>query len=126
MKEKPTLVALIREAECIGCKKCIDACPVDAILGASQFMHTVISMECVGCKLCIAPCPVDCIDMIEKNDLIISRVERKKKAIARYHARKNRLAKEQSSVEADLTVYSTIEKKQYIKDAIKRAKLKKI
>ena len=57
-------VALIREAECIGCTKCIQACPVDAILGAPKLMHTVISVECTGCALCVEPCPVDCIDMI--------------------------------------------------------------
>lgn len=58
------LVAFIREAECIGCTKCIQACPVDAILGAAKLMHTVISDICTGCDLCVAPCPVDCIDMI--------------------------------------------------------------
>ncbi len=58
-------VAVIREAECIGCTKCIRACPVDAILGAGKVMHTVIASECTGCDLCVEPCPVDCIDMIE-------------------------------------------------------------
>lgn len=57
-------VAFIREAECIGCTKCIQACPVDAILGAAKQMHTVISAECTGCDLCVEPCPVDCIDML--------------------------------------------------------------
>jgi electron transport complex protein RnfB len=57
-------VAHIREAECIGCTKCIQACPVDAILGAAKHMHTVIVSECTGCDLCVEPCPVDCIDMI--------------------------------------------------------------
>lgn len=59
----PAQVAFIREAECIGCTKCIQACPVDAILGASRLMHTVIIDECTGCDLCVAPCPVDCIEM---------------------------------------------------------------
>lgn len=58
------LVAFIREDECIGCTKCIQACPVDAILGAAKHMHTVIASECTGCDLCVEPCPVDCIDMI--------------------------------------------------------------
>lgn len=57
-------VAFIREDECIGCTKCIQACPVDAILGAAKQMHTVIASECTGCDLCVEPCPVDCIDMI--------------------------------------------------------------
>lgn len=62
--ELPT-VAYIREDECIGCTKCIQACPMDAILGAAKQMHTVIVDECTGCDLCVEPCPVDCIDMIE-------------------------------------------------------------
>ncbi len=56
-------VAYIREDECIGCTKCIQACPVDAILGAAKQMHTVIVDECTGCDLCVEPCPVDCIEM---------------------------------------------------------------
>lgn len=63
--EKPRMVARIREAECIGCTKCIQACPVDAIVGAARQMHTVIKDECTGCDLCVEPCPVDCIDMVE-------------------------------------------------------------
>ncbi len=63
--EKPPMVAFIRETECIGCTKCIQACPVDAIVGAARQMHTVIAAECTGCDLCVEPCPVDCIDMIE-------------------------------------------------------------
>jgi electron transport complex protein RnfB len=56
-------VAVIDEAACIGCFHCRNACPVDAIVGAPQFMHTVIESECTGCELCVAPCPVDCITM---------------------------------------------------------------
>lgn len=63
-EEKVKAVAYIREAECIGCTKCLQACPVDAILGAAKQMHTVIASECTGCDLCLEPCPVDCIDMI--------------------------------------------------------------
>lgn len=58
------MVAVIREEFCIGCTLCIQACPVDAILGAAKQMHTVIEKECTGCELCVPPCPVDCIDMI--------------------------------------------------------------
>lgn len=61
-------VAFIIEEDCIGCTKCIQACPVDAIIGATKQMHTIIKDECTGCDLCVAPCPVDCIEMrpIEK------------------------------------------------------------
>lgn len=58
------LVAFIDEQNCIGCTLCIQACPVDAILGSAKHMHTIIEAECTGCELCLPPCPVDCIDMI--------------------------------------------------------------
>ena len=68
--ETPRRVAVIDEEICIGCTLCIQACPVDAILGASKQMHTVIESECTGCDLCLPPCPVDCIHMVEpKQDL---------------------------------------------------------
>lgn len=60
-------VAFIRESDCIGCALCIDACPVDAILGAKRYTHTVIRQECTGCELCLPPCPVDCIDIVPLN-----------------------------------------------------------
>jgi len=63
-EEKPKTVAIIREDTCIGCTLCIQACPVDAILGAAKQMHSVIESECTGCELCLEPCPVDCIDMV--------------------------------------------------------------
>ena len=63
--EKPKTLAIIDEGRCIGCTLCIQACPVDAILGAAKQMHTVIANECTGCELCLSPCPVDCIDMVE-------------------------------------------------------------
>lgn len=61
---KPKSVAIIDEKTCIGCTLCIQACPVDAILGSAKHMHTVIEKECTGCELCLPPCPVDCIDMV--------------------------------------------------------------
>lgn len=60
----PRSVAFIRETECIGCTKCLPACPVDAIVGATRQLHTVIAELCTGCDLCIDPCPVDCIEMV--------------------------------------------------------------
>jgi len=62
--EKPKQVALIDEKICIGCTLCIQACPVDAIVGAAKQMHTIVADLCTGCELCIPPCPVECISMI--------------------------------------------------------------
>jgi Na+-translocating ferredoxin:NAD+ oxidoreductase subunit B len=61
--EGPTLVAVIDEARCIGCVKCLPPCPTDAIIGARRQTHTVVAELCTGCELCVAPCPVDCITM---------------------------------------------------------------
>ena len=63
-EEAPKLIAFINESQCIGCTKCIQACPVDAIVGSTKKIHTVISDECTGCKLCISSCPTDCISMV--------------------------------------------------------------
>lgn len=62
---QPKRLALIVEADCIGCTKCIQACPVDAIVGAPKRMHTVIEALCTGCELCLPPCPVDCIELVD-------------------------------------------------------------
>lgn len=62
--------AVIREDECIGCTKCISACPVDAIIGSGKLMHSILTDLCTGCELCIPPCPVDCIDLIEDDHVI--------------------------------------------------------
>ena len=67
--EGPPLVAVIDEATCIGCVKCLPPCPVDAIIGARKQMHTIITALCTGCELCIAPCPVDCISMVPRSAL---------------------------------------------------------
>jgi electron transport complex protein RnfB len=62
---KAKSIAIIDESTCIGCTLCIQACPVDAIIGAAKQMHTIVEKECTGCELCLPPCPVDCIDMVE-------------------------------------------------------------
>jgi Na+-translocating ferredoxin:NAD+ oxidoreductase subunit B len=61
--ERAPLVAWIDETRCIGCARCLPPCPVDAIVGAPKFLHTVLADRCTGCELCIAPCPVDCIEL---------------------------------------------------------------
>jgi len=90
--ERPRLVAVINEAECIGCTKCIPPCPTDAILGASKYMHTVITAQCTGCELCIAPCPVSCISM-EISTLPAWNRDDADQARRRYDAKNRRLVK---------------------------------
>lgn len=68
--QQPKRVAVIDEDICIGCTLCIQACPVDAIVGAPKLMHTVIESECTGCDLCLPPCPVDCIEMVKPCDTL--------------------------------------------------------
>ena len=85
----PPRVALIDEDTCIGCTKCIQACPVDAIVGASRHMHTVIASWCTGCELCIPPCPVDCIVMADSAALPHADLSRE-----RHELRAARLARE--------------------------------
>jgi len=93
---KSSRIAFIREAECIGCTKCIQACPVDAIVGAAQLMHTVVAELCIGCDLCVPPCPVDCIDMLEVEDHSTPEQQKEKAKLAkqRFQSRKVRLKKE--------------------------------
>jgi electron transport complex protein RnfB len=108
-------VAFIREAECIGCTKCIQACPIDAIVGAAKLMHTVIIDECTGCDLCVAPCPVDCIEMHPLppstlpvvGGLAFSLEEQRARAAKRDHARQRferrneRLQREEQQKQAE-------------------------
>jgi electron transport complex protein RnfB len=88
-QHKVKSVAYIVEQDCIGCIKCIAACPVDAILGAAKQMHTVLSSECTGCELCVAPCPVDCIVMLPQEASLngIKQYEMAQLAKQRYEAR---------------------------------------
>lgn len=124
-KTKPPMVALIREVECIGCTKCIQACPVDAILGSAKQMHTVIAAECTGCELCVAPCPVDCIEIVPQN-----KTEPDQQSSThfreRFQARQKRLAQEEK-IKKNIQQQNSLQKKQsYIEDAIARNKAKKI
>lgn len=76
------MIAWIDEPACIGCTKCIQACPVDAIVGASRHMHTVIAADCTGCELCIPPCPVDCIHMRPASTSVTEVIGDQRRALA--------------------------------------------
>jgi electron transport complex protein RnfB len=98
--ETAPMVAIIDEDVCIGCTKCIQACPVDAIVGAAKRMHTVIADECTGCELCVPPCPVDCIALVPISDRPLSRERVMQRAVqsrARFDARNARLARERDA-----------------------------
>jgi len=100
--EKPREVAVIDGEVCIGCTKCISACPVDAIVGAAKLMHTVITHECSGCELCIAPCPVDCIAMVQAPHAAVAAQNLAPRYRARYAAHNARIAREESERAAAL------------------------
>lgn len=103
--------AVIRQEECIGCSRCIPACPVDAIIGTNKFLHTVLLEECIGCRLCVDPCPVDCIEMQPLEDFVVE-VDKPKRALKarhRHHARQLRL---QQEAQRQLPVYANKEERQ--------------
>jgi len=97
--ERPLRVARIDEARCIGCTLCIQACPVDAIVGAAKQMHSVVAELCTGCDLCVAPCPVDCIALLPAQDAQWN-AERAGAARRRFEARRARLEREAAEREA--------------------------
>lgn len=95
--EGPVQVAVIDERLCIGCFKCVQACPVDAIVGAPKLMHTVLAAECSGCELCIPPCPVDCITLAPRAEVLPPPSAQAGLWRRRHGARKDRLAREQQA-----------------------------
>ncbi|WP_462379059.1 RnfABCDGE type electron transport complex subunit B [Pseudomonas sp. Marseille-QA0892] len=100
--EIPPQIAFIREDECIGCTKCIQACPTDAILGAAKLMHTVIRDECTGCELCVVPCPVDCIDILPLDEHEAAQQRARADHFRlRHRARLERLASEAAKRESE-------------------------
>lgn len=118
------LTAIINEAECIGCSRCIPVCPVDAIIGTNKFLHTVLLDECIGCGLCVAPCPVDCITMVPLESVLpieqsIDKPQRALQAKRRHQARHLRL---QQEAQRQLPVYgSEAERKMAIRAEIQAA-----
>ncbi len=131
--------AIIREDDCIGCTKCIPACPVDAIVGTGKHMHTIFTDLCTGCELCIAPCPVDCIDLvvIERELTIEARMQEQEDLRLRYHTHLNRVTKQLADSTNARPVISMVEAKlnnaasqsldiseQQAKDTIAAAKLR--
>lgn len=129
---KAPALAVIRESDCIGCTKCIQACPVDAIVGAAKLMHSVLAHECTGCGLCVEPCPVDCIDMVAVPELRYD----PEVARTRYEARQVRLVAEDNakvqhyrdkrrlSTEQTDDTAEKAAKKTYILEALARVKAK--
>ena len=133
--EQPRRVALIDEPRCIGCTLCIQACPVDAIVGAAKLMHTVVAGLCSGCDLCVAPCPVDCIEMVpaagadaswvrERADAARERFERRKARLElECKTRSERLAARALKARADPDAEK---KRAIIQAAIERARLRRM
>jgi len=123
---KTPQIAHIRADDCIGCTKCIQACPFDAILGSARYLHTVLTEACTGCGLCVAPCPVDCIEMQPVARLCCD----PEQVSQRVKARKQRLYKAQqqslSKAKIDLpTLTDSLAQQDYIQAAIARSKIKK-
>lgn len=121
------VVAVIEEEKCIGCTLCIQACPVDAIVGAPQLMHTVIAAACTGCELCVAPCPVDCIRLEPKsaaNDRRAAAADARK----RFDLRNRRLERARADKAASLAVQRAAaaerRKKATIAKALERARMR--
>ncbi len=127
--EKPRTLARIIEADCIGCTKCIQVCPVDAIVGANKLMHTVIADDCTGCERCVPACPVDCIvlepmplaqaDDPTYADAARTHFERREARLATQHAQREA---ELASRKAQVHVTGA---SQSVLDALARAKAKK-
>lgn len=105
--------AVIREDDCIGCTKCIPACPVDAIVGTGKHMHTIFTDLCTGCELCIAPCPVDCIDLVtvERTLSTAERTLEQEDLRQRYHTHLRRVSKQLADSSNSKPVVSMVEAK---------------
>lgn len=125
--EKPRTLARIIEADCIGCTKCIQVCPVDAIIGANKLMHTVIANDCTGCERCVPACPVDCIVLEPMPPAQASDPAHANAARIHFQRREARLAAERVKREAELAARKAQahSASQSVLDALARTKAKK-
>jgi Na+-translocating ferredoxin:NAD+ oxidoreductase subunit B len=121
-------LAFIREEECIGCTKCIQACPVDSIIGAAKLMHTILQAECTGCTLCVPVCPVDCIELIDVEALNYDPQQAKKRFEAKEkRAKKQSKQKELSTLrKLSFNQNGSSSKKELIAAAISRLNKKRL
>lgn len=134
-QEKPRPIAKIDESMCIGCEKCLLACPVDAIAGAKKLMHTIVESECTGCELCIEPCPMDCISLVELAEerqpinLAADEYEAQKNHYRdRYSFHKERIEQtkaKQRNVYKNIATTQELDKKAYIAASLAKYKNKK-
>ncbi|OWT53607.1 electron transport complex subunit RsxB [Candidimonas nitroreducens] len=135
-EHRPLRVAVIDEAHCIGCTLCIQACPVDAIVGAAKLMHTVLADACTGCDLCVPPCPVDCIAMVpaghdwtaEHADRAHQHYEKRQARLAAQHHENSTLAARtlaNKAVVASAAHNDAEAKRQIIADALARARARR-
>ena len=132
---RPHAVAVIREAECIGCTKCIKACPVDAIIGTAKMMHAVITHECTGCGLCVEPCPMDCIDIVSQPepsynpDTARVRFVARQTRLLRDEHQKQQLYRQKRRLIAETEAKNSVDeikaKQDYILQALARVKARK-
>ena len=123
-------IAYIIEEDCIGCTKCIDACPVDAINGAANLMHNVINDLCTGCELCIEPCPVDCIELIEVSEEQSLKIRKDSDHFFQLKnrpiQRKNKKSKLNKSISENLSIAESINKKLTNRNIDKEQSIKKL
>ena len=121
---EPLKLAVIEEEHCIGCTLCIQACPVDAIVGANKKMHSVLSDWCTGCDLCVAPCPVDCITMVTVEPNVAWTDQMAQTARQRYEVRQTRIASVQTT-QSDVPTPAASEKQAAIAAALARARARR-
>lgn len=126
---KPIETAMIREEDCIGCTKCIQACPVDAIVGSNKQMHHILQHECTGCMLCVEPCPVDCIEAVAEPefnyhpDLARKRYNEKQvRALQRQQQKRERYLNKRTLARQTTHQEDKQAKQDYIQAALRRVK----